>query len=203
MTPTTELHEFLRTRRSVRRFRPEPVPETVIQRILTTAAHAPSAHNRQPWRFVVICSSDVKTRLATLMAVDFERDLVRDGTAPDEITRLIDRSTARLQAAPLVVVTCLDTSQINAHPDPDRELAERIMAVQSVSAVGLQLLLAAHAEGLGGVWVCSPLFTPATVRSVLDLPETWDPQGMFYLGYAAAVPPPRARVPVAEISRFL
>ncbi len=174
-----------------------------MQRVLTTATYAPSAHHRQPWRFVVIRSTDVKSRLASRMAVDFERDLLRDDTAPDEVKRLVDRSTARLESAPLVVVTCMDTSQINMHPDPDRQLAERTMAVQSVSAVGLQLLLAAHAEGLGGVWVCSPLFTPVTVRKALDLVDTWEPQGMFYLGYPEHVPALRARLPVAEITRFL
>src|SRR5215475_1912615 len=51
---TTDLHNFLRTRRSIRRFKPDPVPDPVIQNILLTAAFAPSAHNRQPWRFVVV-----------------------------------------------------------------------------------------------------------------------------------------------------
>ena len=49
-----ELHNFLRSRRSIRRFRPEPIEDAVIERILTTATYAPSAHNRQPWRFCVI-----------------------------------------------------------------------------------------------------------------------------------------------------
>jgi coenzyme F420-0:L-glutamate ligase/coenzyme F420-1:gamma-L-glutamate ligase len=62
------------------------------------------------------------------------------------------------------------------------------MAMQSVAAAGLQLLLAAHAEGLGGVWVCSPLFTQETIRKTLDLPERWEPQGMFYVGYADSLP---------------
>src|SRR5687768_2063471 len=53
---TTELHNFLRTRRSIRRFKPDPVPASVIEEILTTATYAPSAHNRQPWRFAVLAS---------------------------------------------------------------------------------------------------------------------------------------------------
>ena len=203
MTLTTDLHDFLRTRRSVRRFRPDPVPEAVVERVLTTATYAPSAHNRQPWRFVVISSSEVKSRLASRMAADFERDLIRDGTSSEEIQRLVERSTSRLESAPLVVVICLDTDQVNSHPDPARQLAEHTMAAQSVSAAGLQLLLAAHAEGLGGVWVCSPLFTPLTVGEALGLQVEWEPQGMFYLGFAADVPNVRARTALAEISRFL
>ena len=57
------------------------------------------------------------------------------------------------------------------------------MAVQSVAAAGMQLLLAAHAEGLGGVWACWPLFAQETIRKTLNLSETWEPQGMFFIGY--------------------
>jgi nitroreductase len=77
------------------------------------------------------------------------------------------------------------------------------MAVQSVAAAGLQLLLAAHAEGLGGVWVCSPLFTQETIQKTLNLPVTWEPQGMFYLGYPDVNPEPRERKSVEQISLFL
>ncbi len=78
-----------------------------------------------------------------------------------------------------------------------------MMAVQSVAAAGLQLLLAAHAEGLGGVWVCSPLFTQETIQKTLNLPETWEPQGMFFVGYAAQIPEPRERKSIESISLFL
>ncbi|MEW5941732.1 MAG: nitroreductase family protein, partial [Chloroflexota bacterium] len=53
-TSANELHAFLRTRRSIRRFKPDPVPGEVVSRILATATYAPSAHNLQPWRFIVI-----------------------------------------------------------------------------------------------------------------------------------------------------
>ena len=77
------------------------------------------------------------------------------------------------------------------------------MGVQSVALAGGTLLLAAHAEGLGGVWVCAPLFTPDTVRASLDLPSDWVPQGMILLGYPEKVPEPRPRRPVSEVTRFL
>src|SRR5258708_1091878 len=72
---TIELNNFLRARRTMRRFKPDPVPHSVIQNILSTATYAPSAHNRQPWRFCVVMDLSVKTDLANAMALDFERDL--------------------------------------------------------------------------------------------------------------------------------
>src|ERR1041385_6062917 len=62
LIPTPDLHNFLRTRRSIRRFKPEPIPDSVIQSILTTATYAPSAHNRQPWRFCVVTDLSRKSQ---------------------------------------------------------------------------------------------------------------------------------------------
>jgi F420 biosynthesis protein FbiB-like protein len=122
------------------------------------------------------------------MAEEFEHDLLRDGIPPEKIQAQITRSKDRLTSAPVVILLCLDMSEMDSYPDAKRRQAERMMAVQSAAAAGLQLLLAAHAEGLGGVWVCSPLFTQETIQKTLNLPETWEPQGMFYVGYADGSP---------------
>ncbi len=194
-----DLHNFLRTRRSVRRFKPDPVPDSAIQRVLCTATYAPSAHNRQPWRFVVVTDVSVKTYLAEAMAQDFEQDLLRDGISPEKVQVQAKRSKDRITSAPVVIVLCLDMSEMDSYPDEKRRQAERTMAVQSVAAAGQQLLLAAHAEGLGGVWVCSPLFTQETIRMTLELSEQWEPQALFFLGYPAAQPEARERKPLEAI----
>jgi F420 biosynthesis protein FbiB-like protein len=137
------------------------------------------------------------------MAEDFERDLLRDGVAPEKIQAQIKRSKVRITSAPVVILLCLDMSEMDSYPDEKRQQAERTMAVQSVAAAGLQLLLAAHAEGLGGVWVCSPLFTQETIQKVLTLPKTWEPQAMFFLGYPEVNPEPRERKNIESISLFL
>ena len=149
LTNTTNLHNFLRTRRSIRRFKPDPVPDSVIQNILTTATFAPSAHNRQPWRFVVVTDSSVKEKLADAMAVEFEHDLEQDQLPHDEIQKRITRSRERILAAPVLIILCLDMSDMDVYPDEKRSKAEYLMATQSVANAGMQLLLAAHAEGLG------------------------------------------------------
>lgn len=145
----------------------------------------------------------LKTHLADSMAKEFERDLHRDGVAPEKIQAQINRSKERITTAPVVILLCLDMSEMDSYPDAKRQQAEQMMAAQSVAATGLQLLLAAHAEGLGGVWVCSPLFTQAIIKSTLDLPETWEPQGMFFVGHTAQTPKPRERKTIESISLFL
>lgn len=180
----------------------DPVPDSLIQKILATATFAPSAHNRQPWRFVVISTQSVKEKLAEKMAIDFERDLVRDGLSPEKIQTQIKRSKDRITSAPVAILLCLDMSEMDSYPDEKRQQAERTMAVQSVAAVGLELLLAAHAEGLGGVWACWPLFAQETIQTALHISASWEPQAMFFLGYPVEIPEPRERKRVEEISIF-
>jgi coenzyme F420-0:L-glutamate ligase/coenzyme F420-1:gamma-L-glutamate ligase len=179
------------------------VPDSVIQNLLTTATYAPSAHHRQPWRFVVVMDNSVKTRLANAMAIDFERDLTQDGLPVEKIQAQIKRSKERITSAPATILLCLDISEMDSYPDEKRSRAEYIMAVQSVAAAGLQLLLAAHAEGLGGVWACWPLFAAEAIQKTLNLPEAWEPQGMVFAGYYEAAPEVRIRKPLQEISVVL
>ncbi len=193
------LHAFLRSRRSVRRFAPGPVPEAVLRRVLDTARWAPSAHNRQPWRWVVLARPETRRALADAMGQAFRRDLEADGLPPAEIDARVERSRRRLLEAPAALILAVDLSVGDAYPDPARQQAERTMLVQSAALGGLQLLLAAHAEGLAGVWTCGPLFVPDLVRRVLGLPQTWEPQALFVLGYPAQEPAPPPRRALDEV----
>jgi len=145
----------------------------------------------------------IKIKLAEAMAEDFKRDLRRDGVAPERIQAQINRSKERINSAPIVVLLCLDMSEMDSYPDAKRQKAERTMAMQSVAAAGLQILLAAHAEGLGGVWVCSPLFAQETIQVTLNLSETWEPQGMFFIGYADELPKDKTMKDLQSLIKWL
>jgi coenzyme F420-0:L-glutamate ligase/coenzyme F420-1:gamma-L-glutamate ligase len=198
----TDLHAFLRTRRSIRRFKADLIPDSVIENILITATFAPSAHHRQPWRFAVMTELSVKKKLADAMAEKFQQELENDGLLPDEISKRVARSKERILSAPVVIILSVDMSDMDTYPDERRNKAEYIMATQSAANAGMQLLLAAHAEGLGSVWVCSPLFVQDSVRAVLNLPKTWEPQAMYFLGYPAETPQARERKSIKEISKW-
>lgn len=202
MTNTTELRDFLRTRRSIRRFKPDVVPDSVLRDILLTSTFAPSAHHRQPWRFVVLQDASPKKHLADSMAIAFEKDLKKDNLPQEEIDKLVNRSKSRINSAPVIVMLCLDMTDMNQYEDKKRKRAEFLTATQSVANAGMQLLLAAHAEGLGGVWVCSPIFAQATVQHALEIPKTWEPQAMFLIGYPADIPKVRERKKLEEVTIF-
>jgi F420 biosynthesis protein FbiB-like protein len=197
------LQDFLRTRRSIRRFASKDVDGDIVTRILETATHAPSAHNRQPWRFAVLTQPEPKSRLSDLLSAEFRRDLAADGLSEAEIEAQVQRSHNRITSAPIIIVLCMDASEMNVFPDEKRSHAERTMAIQSVAAAGLQLQLAAHAEGLASVWACWPLFSPEAVCTALTLPETWQPQAMFFIGYAAGQPKPKELKALNTIVRHI
>ncbi|MCC7118979.1 MAG: nitroreductase family protein [Anaerolineales bacterium] len=203
MTRTTDLHAFLRTRRSVRRFKPDPVPDSVLKDMLHTATFAPSAHHRQPWRFVALTDSTAKERLAQTMGAEFQRDLEKDGLAQANVEKRVKKSQERITSAPLVVILCVEMNEMDAYPDARRKKAEYLIATQSVANAGLQLLLAAHAEGLGGVWVCSPIFAQASVQNALNIQPSWEPQAMFLIGYPIETPEARIRKPIEEVVKIL
>jgi coenzyme F420-0:L-glutamate ligase / coenzyme F420-1:gamma-L-glutamate ligase len=198
-----DLHAFLRSRRSIRRFKSDPVQDECIQRILETATYAPSAHNLQPWCFAVLTNSAAKLHLAEAITVRFRQDMVVEGVAEAEIQARIARTVRRSAEAPVIIILCRDTTQVKSQPDLFSQKKEALMGTQSVALAGLQMLLAAHAEGLGGTWICWPLFTPDETRRALGLAEEWEPQGMLFLGYPAETPEIPERKSLQEVVRYI
>ncbi|MGQ4914161.1 MAG: nitroreductase family protein [Candidatus Asgardarchaeia archaeon] len=197
------LHRFLKTRRTIRKFLDRPVPKETIAKIIETATWAPSAHNRQPWFFVVITNSTTKRRLAEEMAKKYMADLKADGFPSRLIKSRVASSIKRITSAPVVIVPCLVKSLLDKYPDDERNMAEYIMGVQSVAAAIQTLLLAAYAEGLGTCWRCAPLFTKEIVRRVLSLPEDYEPQALIEMGYYKKRPVAPERKPLEEIIRWI
>jgi F420 biosynthesis protein FbiB-like protein len=179
------LLRLIQDRRSIRRFLPEPVPRALIERLLTAATWAPSAHNRQPWRFVVIETLARKVELAQAMGARLRADLMADGVDPALIEADAARSYDRLTSAPVLILVCLTLADMDVYPDHKRAHNEVVMTVQSVAMAGQNLLLAAHEAGLGACWMCAPLFCPDVVSAALSLPDDWQPQGLIALGYPA------------------
>jgi len=198
-----ELHAFLRSRRSIRRFKPDPVPHASLQRILETGIYAPSAHNLQPWRFAVITSAAAKVHLAEAVTGRFRQDMLAEGISKADIQARVERTVRRTNQAPVIVILCRDTTQVKPQLDLLLQQEEALMATQSVAVAGLQLLLAAHAEGLGGTWICWALFAPEETRRALGLPTAWEPQGMLFLGYPLEQPEAPIRIQQEEIALWI
>lgn len=172
-------------RRSLRRYLTEPINDDVIQGVLSAAHRAPSAHNRQPWRFCVVRSDEQKDRLARAMGARLQADLQADHVPTAVISADVNRSYARLTQAPVLIIVCMTMIDMDTYTDDQRNHNEWVMAVQSVAMAGQNLMIAAHAYGLGSCWMCAPLFCQDVVQHALDLPDDWQPQGIITLGYPA------------------
>ena len=165
-----ETMEAILTRRSIRRYTEEGVPDTVIEEILRAAMQAPSAGNGQPWQFVVI------TDRATLREVPRFHPYAK--MVPD---------------APVAILVCGDLR---------REIYEGFW-VQDCSAATQNILLAAHAKGLGAVWVgIYPLEDRiAGFRRLLGLPEHVIPLSLVPIGFPAVRKPGEERFDRSRIHR--
>jgi F420 biosynthesis protein FbiB-like protein len=195
--------DLIATRRSIRRYASEAIAPELVDELLGCAVNAPSAHNRQPWRFAVLREPDPKVRLARAMGERLRDDRLRDGDAPELVEADVTRSFQRITAAPVVIAVAVTMLDMDPYPDPRRREAEYLMAVQSTAMAVQNLLLAAHAARLAACWMCAPLFCPDTVRSVLALPEDWQPQAIITLGVPAAAAKPGSRRPLAEVVRHV
>jgi F420 biosynthesis protein FbiB-like protein len=190
-------------RRSIRRYAPGPVSREVVSELLQAATRAPSPHNRQPWRFAVLRSPAVKERLAAAMGERLRTDRSRDGDPAEAIEADVARSRARIEGAPVVLVAALTMRDMDSYGDARRSTAEHQMAVQATAAAVQNILLMAHARGLGACWMCAPLFCPDTVRAALGLPTDWEPQALVTLGAAEAEGRERPRLDPRETALWL
>jgi F420 biosynthesis protein FbiB-like protein len=175
--------ETIHNRRSIRRYKPDPIPRPLIETLLEAAIWAPSAHNRQPWRFVVIENVDQKDALARAMGDKLRLDLEADNAPEELIFQDVKRSYERITSAPVLILICLSMIDMDVYPDDIRAYNEYLMAAQSTAMAGQNLLLAAQEADLGSCWMCAPLFCPDIVRDALNLPDDWRPQGLITLGY--------------------
>lgn len=190
--------ELIKTRRSIRRYERRALPKSLIDRLMQAMSWAPSAHNRQPWRAAIIDDEAWKQRLAGRMAERLRRDRATDGDDPAVINADVKRSYDRITTAPVVLILCADMTDMDIYPDQRRANAEYLMAVQSVAIAAQNLMLAAHAEGLGACWMCAPLFCQDTVSSALRLPTGWEPQALVTLGWPSAAGKVRPRRPPTD-----
>lgn len=198
MSPS--MMNVIKSRRSIRMYSSRKVTKKVVLKFLDMATWAPSAHNAQPWRLIVIMEEDLKKEFSTAMARDWTKDMAGDGVPPETRKSLVKTSIERFTQAPVIVVACLTMADMDEYPDIRRQECEKVMAVQSLAAAIQNILLAASSEGLGACWFCTPLFCQDTVREVLRIPREVEPQAIVTLGYPSEIPDAPHRRRIEEVA---
>lgn len=155
--------DLLLTRRSIRRFKREPIDMKIILRVLDIARWAPSARNRQPWEFIIITDENTLKLLGSL--------------APP---------TRPLLGAPAAIAIVVDPN-----------LAPLTHLVDGACTT-MYILLAAHALGLGAVWI-NALRYQDEIRKILHIPRDKVPMAIVALGWPNESPPPRPRKELRDL----
>ncbi|HYJ57759.1 MAG TPA: 5,6-dimethylbenzimidazole synthase [Methyloceanibacter sp.] len=176
----TRLHDLLKWRRDVRRFRRDPLPPGAIERLIGIACLSPSVGLSEPWRFVIVedearraairqcfetCNKDALSKQDSDRAALYARlKLAGLDDAPCQVAVFADRST--VQGAGLGRATMPETLDYSV-----------VIAIHT-------LWLAARAEGLGVGWVS--ILDPERMRGILDVPGNWTFIGHLCIGYPQA-----------------
>lgn len=196
---TGNLAALLQGRRSVRKYQDRPVSKELLEQVLEAARWAPSPHGRQPWRFVVLTRQESKQLLANSMGETWQQNLEMDRQDAEIVHIRLEKSRERILHAPVVILPCLYLEDLDHYPDKQRQANETIMAIQSIGAAIQNMLLMAYDLGLDGGWMCAPLFCPEVVVKALKLDTRLIPQALITLGYAAADPKRRERLPLDSL----
>lgn len=165
----------IRERRDIRRFRPDPVPRDLLERLLAAAHQAPSVGLMQPWRFVVVERAETKAAMQALV----ERERLTQAPHFDARAReFMDLKLEGIREAPVNLCVACDRQPgrevLGRHTIRETDLYSTCLAIEN-------FWLAARAEGVGVGWVS--LYRPDDVRQLLGLPAGVVPVAWLCVGY--------------------
>jgi nitroreductase len=159
---TVDLYEAIKGRRSVRKFKSTPVPKDLIEKIFEVALWAPSGMNRQNWKFFVL-AGERKEELVSISSTSFqylEPQLQQLYAEKPKIIESTRRFFKRLGEAPIVVCAYFEPANM-----------EDVTSFQNVAAAIQNLLLVAHAEGLGTCWMTGPVTVANEISRFLGVKD--------------------------------
>lgn len=187
-----EVFEALRTRRSIGRVQEKEVAKELVEKIIETATWAPNHVKTEPWRFFVL-TGDGRKRLGETLARIVARDM--DDPTTEDNQRKIEKARKNPFRAPVIIVAAVEPSD-----HPKVILKEEYAAVNA----GVQnMLIAAHALGLGAIWRTGKPCYDREVSHLFGLSERGEVLGFIYVGYPDMTPPARKIKSVEEVTTWI
>lgn len=184
------LLELVKQRRSCRRFKPEPVPDEYVDKIIEVARWAPSGANSQPWEFIVVKNEELKQKIARFIeehaALTYKMDLTRDPartTGPSPVD----------MSAPVLIILCGDPRTIEAYPVYTVYQRGQSNLDSGLGSAFLYMHLAATSLGLGSRWISATrnYYVQCLTKDLLGIPKELGIYDTMALGYPDAEPRPR------------
>lgn len=204
----TQLLALMRTRRSIRKFLPDAVADEDITAVIEAASWAPSGTNQQNWAFIAVRSVEVKEQLARAVTDTVQSLLahIPSARARAEFERYSAYYTF-FAAAPVVIAVVQKPYDSLARRIMERfalpSSAQTTASVQGPAAAVQNLLLMAHARGLGACWMTGPLIARPALETALGVTAPDELMALIPLGKPAVSPPAPSRNDVQQIVTWL
>lgn len=207
-----DLFEAIRTRRSIRKFKPDPVPEDDIRTIVELATMAPSASNKQMWRFIAVTNRQALQEMkdAVSRKLDEFMEWPEAREFADRLQAAKGWSTFFAEAPVTIVVlgepyeSAIDKLLEKRGWDrPAIDALRQRADIQSIGAAIENLSLAAHAMGYGTCWMVAPCIAGPEIKELLGIEPPWEIIALLPLGIPDEKPLPRPRKPLEEVLEFV
>jgi nitroreductase len=187
-----ELFEAIRSRRSIGKVKPEMIDRDILEQLLEAATWAPSHHRTEPWKFFVL-TGEGRRPLGRILAEIAKEKM--DDPSTEENQLKLQKTEEKPFRSPVIIAVAVTPSE-----DPKVEPIEEVAAV---NAAIQNLLLAAHALGLGTIWRSGlPTYHPR-MKELFGLKEKDEVLGFVYLGYPDMDQPQGRRTPYQEKTTWI
>ena len=195
-----EYYDFLdlvKNRRSIRRFKPDPVPDEYIEKIIEAARWAPSGYNSQPWEFLVVKDKGLRDRI--LQSIDQHKNLIADVEATGIKQKMKQMSLPwhdeemDYHIAPVIIILFADTRTKVALPDMGMRYSDKTGLIfnSGLSCAYIYMQLAATALGLATQWLGAMPNAVKIIEKILGVPEEFEFYKMMPVGYPGYKPRPK------------
>lgn len=187
--------EAIAARRSIRKFKDQPIPDEALRTILTAATQAPSGKNRQPWRFVIV-KADKRAQMVQIMRSGIEKSKARGEDIGSS------EWTAKVMEGAAVTIFIFNPDGLApwlAHSI--QQMFLDLVDTQSIGAAIQNMALAAQELGLGSLWICDVF--EAYEELLTWLGEEGKMIAALSLGYADESPGTRPRKSVDEVTKWM
>ena len=190
-----DVNEAISSRRSIRKFKPDPVPIEKLEKILTAATMAPSGKNKQPWKFYVV-QGEQRSEMVQQMDKGIQR--------LSQMDIRIGSASYTLEVMKQAPITVFVVNPSSKHPLLKRNTLESysdVVDIQSIGAAIQNMLLTATSLGLGTLWICDIFFAYEELCEWLG--EKGQMIAAVSVGYTDQAPQARPRKSVPEVTVFV
>lgn len=212
----SELKELFATRRSIRKWKPDPVPEELLVQALEAANLSPNSGGKQTYKCYVITNKEKIAAIgqAVQEVSNYLASLCKDGADKKTVEQWRTNSDFFVKAPVLIAMSAMNYQSIADKLQETNMDDQRVVAInkgrraaasriQTIGAVADHLLLALHALGLGAVWMAGPAQAKEAIEKIIGMSQEEDFMTLIPVGYPAEQPVPRPRKSFDELVKFI